>query len=267
MGQAIVVKGANYSAKNLGKVTLPYNTPFSTDSLAYLNAVGENKLSDKGRAINNFIDALIKTGIWSKIDSAYPFYGDTAAKVNVNMKNPTQLASLEQGAIVSGGVSLAYTTSKVLLNNNITRRETGHLLVYNKTLENGSDIRVMLSSKSGATGTNLTLARSTSTQHITAGAAFGLTLVKIPQVNEIGTLIATYDGTKNSIFSRGVKKGELATGQSENAVEELYLGLNVGSTNYNTESVISFVSVGQGLTDAEVVIYNDLVEALVSQIH
>ena len=137
MGQAIVIKGADYSAKNLGKVTLPDTLPdtshYSPESLAYLNAVGIDSNSSKGRAINVFFDGLIKNNLFTKIDAGYLFVGETKEQINVNFKTPAQRASLLNENKVYGGVYVG-DGARILLNDAILKRETGHVCSFNKTL-------------------------------------------------------------------------------------------------------------------------------------
>jgi|GEM_PF-5659800 hypothetical protein len=263
MGIALIIPGADYSENNVGKIDMP--KPMDTDAIAYLTAIGEPTTGSIASSVNEFVIGLKDADIWDKIDSAYPFIGGVPAKVNVNLKRPTQLASLTSDYIVDGGVS-GSGQPRGLLNDHITTTATGHILAYNATIE-GNGIKVLLTSKSNANLTGLSLCRNLNSK--VQGAAMVKSAPSYGLKNEIGTLMINFDGTNQAAYSNGVLilSGAILQGNL-NVVEELYIGsTGGGSTNYASDCIISYVSVGEGLTSAQCVTYSELITELVGKVH
>lgn len=259
MAKLIILDNADFGNSVLGSVTL--EIPNQTEAIAYLAEIGESISSTKGKAVNQFVYKCKNSGIYSKIDSAFLFMGDTALKVNTNLITPSQKASLITANITTGGIIASGT--KKLLKSNVTVTATGHVSAFNKTAESSTAIKVIVSSKAGSALTGVCLSRN-AINNVPHGAAYTSEFVStLSNASHAGFLIANFDGTKLSLYDEKTFLYQKNTTLEAQTLEDIYFGLD----SYNTQSVISFISFGQGFTDVERELFTDFVNELIAVIH
>lgn len=108
----IVLKEADFSANNVGKITMP----ISDFTLAAITASGNLGMTDAEKeALDSFfmaVGAIDNNGIWSKLDKVYlPFIGSdvTYGLVNYKGNNKDATLSSEYMKLVKGGVKTVKT--------------------------------------------------------------------------------------------------------------------------------------------------------------
>lgn len=108
----IVLKEADFSANNIGKITMP----ISDFTLAAITASGNSGMTDAEKeALDSFfmaVGAIDNNGIWSKLDKVYlPFIGGDVTYGLVNYKDNNKDATLNSSymRLVKGGVKTVKT--------------------------------------------------------------------------------------------------------------------------------------------------------------
>ena len=150
MGNVIIVKGADYSASGLGKVTiLPNDKEIIQQAVAAYYAAAGN-VGNAG-AINKMVTALVVNGLWNKVKVLYPILGTTLASQAVDLKgaqdlvpfvnatagtdniifdNKIGIGDLDDSELTSN-VSIDYSKRMVLLGMNY--RQTNSYVLCGKT--------------------------------------------------------------------------------------------------------------------------------------
>lgn len=85
MGTVLIVKGANFSANNVGKL---YLIKSFSDAIT---AKGGTLSQTEKDAVQKLIDDFVSAGIWTKFNAIYPFVGSSPAAHAFNLKDPRDL--------------------------------------------------------------------------------------------------------------------------------------------------------------------------------
>lgn len=108
MGTAIIIDGADFSAKNIGKVTI------KRDVVAEIvdKYVAKSGSSAYRGAIRTLVKSLIDSGLWDKTVCLYPMLGTTldAMSVNLASENEYPLHFLENATAETNKVYFSNTT-------------------------------------------------------------------------------------------------------------------------------------------------------------
>lgn len=88
MGLQIIIKGANFSANNVGKIDPPL--PLDPDAGVFIAAANVTN-PIHADAINVFVTNLKSSGLWAKHDHLDIFYGSTVSQQSVRLKGSVPL--------------------------------------------------------------------------------------------------------------------------------------------------------------------------------
>lgn len=256
MGNIFINKNADYSASNLGKISLIDESTYDEDGLIYANAVG---LTGAKRISNDtFFKGLKTTGIWPKINRMWGLYGTTWNQVSLNMKTPGTNAltwvSSSPGLTLNNGLDFSVTQPLVKTGIILTpaAESNCYFAVFNSTPEDTAAIRVMMGAtvKAGMDGMYLSKSVSSAQQAYLGGATapnFS------PWNSGVGMMAVSRTGTSVKGYDKGVKKTEF-TQPAALGVTEMGLGcwINDGTTlNGASRAKINFCVYANYLTDAE----------------
>lgn len=120
----IIVKGANFSANNIGQVDVPI--AYDADARAYLDAIPATDAilsEDKKKAINSYFKSLKSGGLFSKINHLYlPIFGRVDG--SVNLKNPLINLGLPSSGATYDAQGVLFTTGWVAIPISVSMRES-----------------------------------------------------------------------------------------------------------------------------------------------
>lgn len=209
-------------------------------------------------AIQQLVIDLKAYNLWTKFKAIYPFVGGTASTHKWNLKDARDLDAAFR-LVFAGGIthsstgvlfngSNAYADTKLIPNTSLTA-SSGHLSIYSRTnvSENSYDIGVT----TAGTADNMVASRYGSNVFYANYGA--LTYPSYSNLDSRGYFMTNRNTSTNTTgFLNGVRVINTAqTGAV--ATKVLYIGClnNDGNpTNYSTRQ-LSFVTVGDGLTDTE----------------
>ena len=244
----------------------------------YLNFLVVTKIYDATQktAINTLITDLKTNGLWSKMKAIYPFIGGTSATHKFNLKDPRDLdeafrltylnstTSIHSNTGIKGdGISNIIDTNFIaddeglLVNNN-------HLSFYSRTSEaSASNQYYEIGARNGSASDSYALStrRSSDDARYDSGN-YANNRVLFSNTDGKGFYLGTVNNNLTSkYYKNGVlKNSTIITDQPVLASNSVYiLGVNGISTFSNKE--VAFVTMGLGLTDAEVIALNTIVQA------
>ncbi len=253
-----------------------------TDAQAFITAANITNTTQQS-AINTLVTSLKSYGIWTKMKAIYPFVGGTAAQHRFNLKSPgttnadfylTPYGGLlhDNSGVIFNGSNAWFDTNMNALNNLVV--DNLHLSFYSLT----NHVNAFSGGEIGHVGYN-----SWTTPPQVAGVTIGLRIRNassgIAYIGS-GTLSAAYSTTDGQGFTIGsvtnsttykMFKGSNTQGFQLKATST---GTNTGtlpSSNISigklqgygewTRQTSSFVSIGDGLTDAEAAALYNTVQA------
>lgn len=242
------------------------------DALAFLEAA-QIYNTNQQRAIVNLVRSLKRTGLWSKMKAIYPFIGGTATSHKWNLKDPRDVDAAFRLQFFGGithsanGVdpngSSGYANTFITPATHLTQNST-HLAYYSRenSLRNDQEFGVIkvnsaliLILRWFDTGLAYSFAYDTSN-----GVATGA------NSDSRGLHIATRTANNvNKVFRNATQLGNTATGTASGwtglDVSLYLLARNNNNTTdqYGTRQC-AFASVGDGLTDADVTNFYNIVD-------
>jgi hypothetical protein len=228
-------------------------------------------------AVNNMVQAMVANGIWSKMRAVYPVIGGTAAAHKYNLVDPRDADAAFRLSFLGGGWThnsngmtpngtTSYANTFLNPSTTLTLNNT-HLAYYTSTstvANNQRDIAVFINGEnpvlSIGTNTNLVVSDSYNApaNRLTATMNNGSGLVSGSRTSS----------TSHKAFLNGIQLGNTDTastsGQSlPNA--PLYIGCaNITGAGSGTSAFSNknyrFISIGDGLTDAEARAFYQIVQ-------
>lgn len=260
-GINIVIKGADFSANNLGNI----NPVFGF--------IEESGITDDDikSALYSLYDSLVAEGLWAKIEVLYPFVGGTASAHRLNLKSyanyPLTFINDVVGAHTVAGyvlekASSRYATIPGFVN---TRQDDLHMAIFNSTADDTTASSVLIGNN-GATPTQYKyLARNFSSRTaFTFGSAVNMVVAGTGyDRTKTGLIVGSkLTSLQRKLYDDGVV---IATGASTANTPSATYGLwAIGGypsaipANFSN-ATLGFASVGYGLTDDEVLAFNTIV--------
>lgn len=234
------------------------------DAQAFISAASITDSTQK-TAINTLVISLKSYGIWSKMKALYPMVGGTASSHKFNLKDPRDLNDAfrltfaggwthsSNGALPNGTTGYADTN----LNDNLLTLNNAHLSTYLKTQNDGlfCDIGAIYVIGAQNKETNI-FARygnifypriqDTNNGIISQTSSLGLFVSNRVNTTQIR---ASYNGALKTLTSNTTGK----------AGRNIFISAANFSTsnnaNYYSNRQTAFISVGDGLTDIELINY------------
>jgi hypothetical protein len=247
---------------------IPYFNPIDEDAEAFLNAaaITDATIID---AINTFVVGMKSNLLWNEMIAIYPFVGGTTDTHKWNLKDPRDLDAAYRltftggfthsstGCLPGGTNSEAETYINPSLH--LSQNDT-HLSYYSRTTNSKNEsVEIGLSS-----GSSLYLAIQYQTP---AGGSLrfisninntGLANISVSDSNLGHYLSSRLNSTQVKKYENGslLQTANLTSAAPANATVKLFRN----QTTERNQREAAFVSIGNGLTDAEVATFTTLVQ-------
>jgi hypothetical protein len=255
--------------------------PIERDAWAFLDAAGITSALQQ-RAIVQLVRDLKKANLWTKMKAVYPFVGGTATTHKWNLKNPQDTDAafrmLWEGGIThnASGITGNGTTGRgvtYLVPSTAFSAGSAHVSAYVSTNLEGPRNEYGLFD---ATNTNAMSFNTSEQSGVVDGTGNHVSIIGHQANNRIIVLrtgnagFHTSTRTSTTTLKMFVNDAQIGatntvaynnfstlTGNMYFNVAALFNG--TAFTNYNTRT-ISFFSLGDGLTDSEVALFNSSVQ-------
>jgi len=240
------------------------------DAYAFLTAASITNTTQVD-AINNLVINLKAASIWTKMKAIYPFVGGTATTHKFNLKNPADTNAAFR-LVFSGGWTHSSTgatpngvnayADTFLVPNSVLLQNSTHISYYSRTNSNLTEIEIGASNGPNATDDKLVLEIRTS----------GVTYYNI---NSTTTYIQALDTDSRAFYIGNRTASNVVNGWRNNtkivtgttasttpSTANVYLGAfnRTSSVALYSNKECAFASIGDGLTDTEALVFNQIVE-------
>ena len=269
----IIIKGADYSANNLGQIEVPYTK--QAETVSYLSAISTTAEAlnyTKTKALDSYIKTLKNASIWGKIQHVFvPIFGRVDG--SVSLKTPSYSLGLPNDSAYASYSSLGVKFAKGWLSplqlnfkndaNGINQTFGGYNTEARPTAQ-GDNTSVMMSNNSsyGWLGRRIS-------SGLYAGLLVSSALTRSQVLNRsysAGLMLATIQGTQQSVSVDGeyVSVTQNFTGSSDR-------NLILGSFQADNTSAILNASLGllffsTALSQSEVAVVNSATNELMSKL-
>jgi hypothetical protein len=267
------IKAGNTSSK-IGTY-IKAKSSFDPDAQAFITAAGLTDNTQKN-AINTLVVNCKAAGIWTKSQAIFPFVGGTASSHKWNLKNPLDTNAAFR-LVFSGGWTHSSTGAtpngtnayaNTFLNSAThLSLNSGHMSYYSRTNNSAASLRIDMGSlKSGPDSyTDLDLGNSGSWYfRFNNGTAYNF--VSATDTSGFFNGNRTASNVIN-IFRNGTKAVTGTAASNATSSTNYFIGASnahgSGSTDtpqYFSNRECAFASIGDGLTDTEALVFNQIVE-------
>jgi len=265
----IVEKFQNALGRNIN-TTQPfyYSSGYTNETNAFINNGGITDATQIS-AVNTLVTTLKTAGVWSKMKAVYPMVGGTVLSHKFNLVNPVDTDAAYRlvfnggwvhsatGALPNG--SNAYADTKLIPLNNIAIGSI-HSSYYSRTNVERTSIEIGTWQGAGYHYTNLQLRNIGNISLATIQQTTG-TYPYFTDTNSLGLYIGSRISSSINIYKNGSLRSTTTWGATGNSDISFYIGNTHGNTQYYSNRECAFASIGDGLTDAEVLAYYNAVQA------
>jgi len=247
---------------------------FDYDALLFLSAAGITDPTQR-LAINYLTFSLKLNGLWDKLNAIYPMVGGTATTHKFNLKNPADTNAAFRlnfvggwshslnGALPNG--TNAYANTFLTPSTSLSLNST-HLSYYSRTNQTGTRVEMGVNGGFPTVGGQTFLIynfQPTVTRYVAINVG-GVVGIAPLLANTLGLLI---ENRRVSTSSQSFKSGVLVNTEVRNSLilggGNIYIGaLNTaGTENSFSGKQCAFATIGSGFTDAEALIFYNIVQA------
>lgn len=248
-----------------------------TDALAFITNANITDNTQQN-AINTLVMDLKSANIWTKMKAIYPMVGGTAATHRFNLKSPGTSNSdfyldffggwthSSNGALPNG--TTAYANTKLVVRDSIPSANFNHLSYYSRTAA-GAASEYTMATYDGSRFIGMIIARNSGQQgffsNVAGATYYGATDNSV--LTGLGFAIGTQQGTNVKFYKNSsliVSNTSLSPGLDTPITYPIFLCTynNSGSpASAYSNKQCAFASIGDGLSDAEVLALNTVVQA------
>jgi|688.fasta_scaffold108420_2 hypothetical protein len=247
-----------------------FSIPYDPNAQAFITAAGITDITQQN-AINTLVVNLKVANIWNKFKAIYPMIGGTSTTHKFNLINPADSDAAFR-LLFSGGWTHSSTGAKpngsnakadTFLTPSITlTQNSSHLSYYSRTQSNGTEVEI-----GSSTGVN-----ASDNKIIVEIRTAGVTYYNI---NSTSTYITHLDSDSRAFYVGNRTASNVINGWRNGS--KLAIGtvlstppstrtINIGCFNsqpagaFFSTKECAFASIGDGLTDTEVLVFNQIVE-------
>lgn len=269
-----------YATNPSGTASAVSNTIFVYDADAYAFdsaelAAGVTLNTTQRNAINELVINLKNANLWTKFKAIYPLIGSTATSQKFNLKNPADTNAAyrllwsggwvhsSNGAQANANNSYAFTY--LIPNTNLTLRNT-HISIYIRNNTAAGNLADMGCGNATTANPSMFLVSKYGSTNIVSDS-YNNTSNRISVTNSDSR--GFYISSRTSINSHKVYKNGTTVGTDTNNEANALMpnvALTFGGYNFGgsvvqvTDKQFAFVSIGDGLTDLESQVFNQIVE-------
>jgi hypothetical protein len=247
----------------IGKAKKAGGVSYDADAQAFFTATGITDTTQKS-AVNQLVLDLKSYNIWTKMKAIYPIVGGTSTTHKYNLKDPQDTNAAFRLTFSTGfthssngfvGNGAAYANPNLTPSTSLTVNNT-HISFYLGT-DTAAGNKVEMGVGVGGTLVPIMMLISKYTGNISQSNAYNLSTNQISSSNTDSK--GFYLGTRTSSTSHKLFKGTsvLATDTNTNSNTLPNLAILISALNsngaivQNSDRRFQFVSIGNGLTDAE----------------
>lgn len=259
-----------------------YGTGPDPDAEAFLLAAGitDPTITD---AIENLVVGLKTNNLWTKMKAVYPFVGGTSTTHKWNLKDPRDLDAAYR-LVFAGGITHSSTGvtpggvngwANTFLNTTALTNNSTHIAYYSRTTTSRQSVEIGVGTDFGATIERMLYHISWSDGNLYSDCYnFGTNRVVAANNNQgSGFYIQSRtSSTSHKVFKNGSQFGATNTATSTSNVNDINAPIalfalwnRIASSGSNlffySARACSFVSLGDGLSDAESSTLNTLVNS------
>lgn len=247
---------------------LTVGSAFDADAAAFFDRVttaGGTLTTTEKNAVNTLVIQMKADGIWTKMKAIYPMVGASAAACRQNLKSSTFTGTFTSGwTFASTGVTPNGTSAYMDTNYNPSvsgQLNSAHLSVYQRTNLGLSGILVLMGVKIGNDIQTIVPAAAGNSYNSVNGTDTVLSFV----YSRTDSLILT-NRTNSTNFTNWRQSTKLNT-INQNSTNRPNGNIWISGRNQNGSLIFpdsnekSFVTIGEGLTDTEIVNYYTAVQA------
>ena len=248
-----------------------------TDAQAFVTAASITDATQQS-AVNTLVTSLKSAGIWTKMRALYPFVGGTAASHKFNLKDPRDLDAAYRLVFNGGWVhsstgakpngSNAYADTKLVPSTTLTQYNS-HLSYYSRSQTLSSSNIEFGAYVNDNQCMFLTLQRSGGSDNggavqysISADSNMALLFGNTTTTGMYLSNRTSSTATSLKYIRNGVSLANATTTAGSLPSIPLFLGgsNDNGSPLYYSAKESAFASIGDGLTDAEVLVFYNVVQ-------
>ena len=241
---------------------------YDSDASAFITAANIVDTYQKN-AINQLVVNLKAAGIWSKMKAIYPFVGGTAFSHKFNLKNPLDTNAAFRLNFIGGWTHTsegakpngtnAYADTFLVQSSEFANDNNIHLSYYSRTdaLTNSIEIGCY----DNVRACQITLRNGSLNPYTTRSYMNNITISSFVDANSLGFYTANRINTSSKIF----KNSTLSVNDTNAANGRTTISFYIGAQNYfglnlPSSKQCAFSSIGDGLTDTEALVFNQIVE-------
>ena len=245
---------------------MPKGAAYDADAQAFITATGIS--GTNANAINQLVLDLKAANIWTKMKAIYPMVGGTATAHKFNLKNPADTDAAFRLNFVGGWThssngatpngTNAYANTYFVPSVDSSGLNNFHNSYYSRSNVNLAQVEMGCGSND-LQGTLLEIR----TGNITYNRINSNTVSTYSDTDSLGFYLQS---RISSTQQKGFKNGTLKINGSANSnsapTQNFYIGAynNSNSPFYYSSKQCAFASIGDGLTDAEVLAYRTAVQ-------
>jgi hypothetical protein len=247
------------------RVTAP---SYDSDAQAFITAANIVDSYQKD-AVNTLVLNLKAASIWTKMKAIYPFVGGTATTHKWNLKDPRDLDAAFR-LVFNGGWTHSSTGAKP----NGTNAYADTFLVQSSQFANDNNIHLSYYSRTNATTNSIEIGCYDNTRAcqilIRNSGIFpngtrtflnNLIESNFTDSNSLGLYTTNRIGTSAKIFKNNTLSSSVTNAANGRTTISFYIGAqNYFGLNLPSPKECAFSTIGEGLTDTEALVFNQIVE-------
>lgn len=268
----IAVYNKELSASDLNTIDQNFNINVVDEAQDFIDAVGTLTTAQED-AVRDLVTALKANGTWSKYKAIYPFVGGTAAAHKFNLVNALDTDAAfrldfngtwtHSSDGVEGDGSTAYADTHFVPNAELTGDSYSLGAYFGETVNEAAGFGV----KDGGTPFWTIYSGYNNTTIYSYAGSSGNSVTSV-QAERRGLIMHTQNGgTTHKLWMNGTQIGSTNTGDNQASFNGIDLPMYIGAVNRDgsagefSSKKISFVFFAEGLSDAEVVLDTDDIQA------
>jgi hypothetical protein len=252
IGTNLAITTKNYSVAG--------GAAIDTDAQAFITAAGITNATQQS-AVNQLVLNLKSANIWTKMKAIYPIVGGTATTHKWNLKNPLDTNAAYRLTYTTGwthsstGMKPSSAYAETFLNGTVLGGTSIHTSTYTRTQATDTNHRIEIGAFDGTNFNASSAYYSTTGKFVTYGINNAANLATNATTNTLGFQIGSRtSATSLKLYWNGSLLSTNTNSSSNQTNQTFFLGgyknnVGVGADFSNRE--LSFVSIGDGLTDTE----------------
>lgn len=235
------------------------------DAQAFIDAAGITDATQKS-AVNQLVLDLKSASIWTKMKAIYPIVGGTASTHKWNLKDPRDLDAAYRLTFSTGWThgstgmtpnGAAYADTFLTPSTSLSQNNS-HISVYSRT---NVDSLYIIGSNTGAPNYTNSIGLAPKSSNLFYGAVNQGAAPNTSNTDSKGFFLGKRTASTAIILQKNSTQTSVTVSSTGLSTFKISLGaLNAGGSFFYGLYEIAFSSIGDGLTDAEALIFYNIVQ-------